>query len=43
MKYVITWISSRSEQAKKKKVSKFEEWVIEMVKSEDLEEMKYES
>ena len=25
------------------KVSKFEEWVIEMVKSEDLEEMKYES
>lgn len=27
----------------KKKVSKFEEWVIEMVKSEDLKEMKYES
>lgn len=28
---------------KKKKISKFEERVIEMVKSEDLEEMKYES
>lgn len=27
----------------KKKISKFEERVIEMVKSEDLEEMKYES
>ena len=43
MKNFITWINSRSEQAEKKKISKFEERVIEMVKSEDLEEMKYES
>lgn len=43
MKNFITWINSRSEQAEKKKISKFEEQVIEMVKSEDLEEMKYES
>lgn len=42
MKSVFTYISSRSEQAEKR-ISKVEERVIEMVKSEDLEEMKYES
>ena len=42
MKNVFTYISSRSEQGEKR-ISKLEERVTEMVKSEDLEEMKYES